>query len=282
MREKIEKVAGILTLANPLHQLPMPWRRWLYIRGSQFFFPNDCIDPNQSLKKAEELVSGEGYGLIIVTRHLSNRDFLMLMGRIGKDCRTVTRRGKMEISLHVPLAYHQQGLGIKGFFEYFGTYPKTVVTEETVREKRNVSPSGEKLPVGEGSLAYLIAARRALKEGELVFVAPSATRTAFHEPWGGEPIEALLRATRGNDKVAIMSVGLDIPGVDSYEEYRGFNFFRRYTVTMGPVYTKSTLQQLAVERETTVDRVMADDIAMLVRPQTLGEAYGELREQRLA
>lgn len=278
----IETVAArILTPLNPFHYAPMLWRRNLCIFLSQLLLPNDCLDPNQNLKKVEELVSGEGYGLVVATRHFSNRDFLMLMGRVGKNSRATTRREDQELTLFVPLAYHQLHPGVKGFLEYFGVTPLTVVTEETVKNDKNVSPSGEELPAGFGFLPYIRTAAQALNRGELVFVAPSATRTAFHEPWQGRPIEALVRFTRGNNKVAFMSVGLDIPDVESYEEYRGFHFFRRYIITIGPLYEKLELLQIAKERSTEVDRVMADDIAMLVRPQSLGEAYRELQEQRL-
>lgn len=275
----IEKAAGILTPINPLYYLPMALRRKLYIAGSQTLLPNDCLDTNQSFQKAEELVK-EGYGLSVVTRHLSNRDFFMLMGLFGKKSGVTHNRG-CERAISVPLAYHQLGLGVKGFFNYFGVIPMTIVTEETVRKGKNIDPSGQELQPGHGFVSYIKTASRVLDNGEIVFLAPFATRTALHEPWQGRPIESLVRLTK-SDKVAFVSVGLDIPGVESYDDYRGFSFFRRFNVTMGPVYKKSELQELAMERRTTIDRVMADGIAMLIRPQSLGEAYRELREQRLA
>lgn len=266
----IEKAADILTLINPLHYLPMALRRKLYIAGSQALLPNNCIDSSQSFQKAEELAK-EGYGLAVVTRHFSNRDFFMLMGLFGKKSGVTRSRGR-ERAISVPLAYHQLGLGVRGFFNYFGVTPMTIVTEETIRKGKNIDSSGQKLKAGHGFMQYIKTASQALDNGEIVFLAPSATRTALHEPWQGRPIESLVRLTK-SDKVAFVSAGLDIPEVENYADHRGFSFFRRFIVTMGPVYEKLELQGLAVERGTTVDRVMADDIAMLVRPQTLGEAY---------
>lgn len=273
----LEKGAAILTPVNPLHYLPMEWRRNLYVVASQALFPNDCIDTNGIFEKAEKLQE-EGYGLVLVTRHISARDFLMLTGLFRKMS-GMTRDGSNEREVYVPLAYHQQGLGVKGLFEYFEVFPKTVVTEETVKKGKNIDPSGRILQVGHGFRQYLGAASKALDTGGVVFLAPSGTRTALHELWGGRPIESLIKLTK-TDKVAFVTVGLDIPNVESYANCRGYRFFRKYVVTMGSIRTKEELLQIASAKGA-ADRLMANDMALVVRPETLGESFRELREQLL-
>lgn len=277
---RLEQVAEVLALANPMHYLSLRQRRDLYGVISSAVFPSEVRDPNGSLQRAEQLLD-EGYSLAVATRHFSNADFFVLAGTYRRNS-SITQNGDGERHIIIPLAYHMQGPGAKGLFEFFGVTAKTIVTEETVKKGKNKNPSGKELKEGYGFLGYAKTSADELEHGGLVFMAPSATRRALHEPWEKKPIEVLVNLTEQSNKTAFMTVGLDMVRANDYAKRRGYNLFRKFIVTMGPLYTKQQLLEEAEQRGISVDRVMADDMAQLVRPETLGERYAELRTQRLA
>lgn len=256
---------------NPLHHVPMEMRRRGYTALTKRVLPTNYEDSNQSLKKAEELIK-EGYGLVVALRHFSNSDFPRVMNvfRIASDLISTGRK------ICLPLAYHMHTPASVSVLDYMGVKSFPVVTNETIKKGKNIDKEGKILPLGSGSVAFIRNSRSTLNEGGLIFIAPSAHRVSHHEPWKDPSIDSLMRAK----KVACMSVGVDILEIENYEKYRGFNRGLTYMVTLGELFEKEELQKKAKEKGISVDRFMADDMARLVSPQSLGQYYKELKDLR--
>lgn len=263
---------------NPLHYVPVERRRdgWGAISKTAFpaVFSDGSLTKPPGLLRAEKL-GIQGFGIVVVYRHFSSNDPLVLTGFCHNQSEMLDEK-----EVFTPLAYHEYTRAAKRLLEYFGVTPLPIVTRETVKKHENYDAAGNTLRLGTGTDQYKVAAKSLLERGGVLFVAPSATRTPTHEPWK-HAIGMLVEAT--GDNVAFMSVGLDIqdPTITNYERYRGFNIRKTYLVSIGDTLTKAELIQRAEERGVTVDQCMSDDMAMLVRPQTLGESYRELRERRL-
>lgn len=267
---------------NPLHYISTERRRdiWGAIAKYPFpsIYPEGVLDKPPGLKKVEELAR-QGYGLIIATRHFSERDFLMLTG-FFRDQSEISNGGR---ETYAPLAYHQYTRGAKRLLEYHGVIPWPIVTTETIRKRRNFDTHGNKLRPGEGSVLFQSATVGLLNRGGILFEALSATRTLTHEPPRLiKPIEQIIDET--GDKVAVTIVGLDIKdsNVISYEGRQGYNFGTVYLINIGDTLTKQELKDKARKQGIGVDRLVANEMALLVRPETLGDVYKDLREQRLA
>lgn len=285
--KKEEKINRLFTTIlsesrlNPAHYLPSEWRRdiwgWLATRLLPGAYPDGSLTKPPGLLRAEELVK-EGYGLIIASRHFSERDFLMLTA-FFRNQSDISKGGR---ETYAPIAFHQFIAGAKRLLEFHNVIPWPVVTTETIRKKRNFDVRGNKLRPGEGSILFQSAAVGLLDRAGILFFAPSGTRTLKHEPPRLiKPIEQLINET--GDKVAVLILGLDIqdPEVTDYENYQSYNPGLIYTINMGETLTKQELLEEARKQGIGVDKLVADKMAWLVRPSTLGDAYSEIREERL-
>lgn len=289
INEKEEKINKYLTAIysgrrSPLHYIPsFEWRRnmWGFYISHIFpyAYPDGVSTKPSGLQRAERLVK-EGFSLIVYSGHITEEDFL-LETALFRHRSSISDDGR---EVYTPLAYHQYLEGAKILLEYHNVIPWPVVTIETKKLKRNFDASDRELKLGEGSVLFQEAAVGVLNRGGILFMAGAGTRTELYEPPRAlfKPVEQIINETNG--KVAVLRVGIDIqdPTITSYKDYHGFNPGMIYLINIGETSTKLELEKEVEKQGVGIDRLLANDVAMLVRADMLGRGYQDLREKRLA
>lgn len=258
---------------NPLSHFSKERRRDGWGKIIPWFFPASFIygEKPPGLIRAEELVD-DGYGLIIACRHFSKRDFLMFTAFLHAN--STVDRGR---EFYTALAFQEYTPGATRLLRYHGVTPKPIVIDDTVNIRKNFDTHGNERPLGEGTRGFVLGARTVLNKGGIVCLAPSAKRTLLHKPWDTNSIEMLLKVTK--DKVAVISVGYDIRigTITNYKKFQGYNLWLEYVVDCSNTNTKQELENKARQQDISVDRLVADDMATLSRPDFLGKEYDYLK-----
>jgi hypothetical protein len=211
-----------------------------------FVFPHALIDEREGLSGAEKLIL-DGYGLMVVINHFSKRDGIqaaisMCDNRVFK---------KKPILLPIGLHQFEQHREVQVLAPISGVQLMPISTRNTVEFVSEEYGEMEDWPEeiieryerGKGMREYMDGAVQMVNAGGIVIVAAQGRR---RESLGEAPEEhtmgALLAYGWGRidiDRVAILCVGLSIPGETDYSEENagGLNWRRLYEIRVGNVNT---------------------------------------------
>lgn len=237
-----------------------------------WFLPSEQIHLTDGVQRAE-MLHHSGYGILALITHFSRRDPVQAMDVFMKS------QEFKHTPITGPIARHQTVKGmVPPVGRRMGVDMHPVVTKQTLEKAPEGNP--ENLTLGQGSLGYIKAATRALQNGEVVIMAPQASRKTHLEYNGEDSVNGLLRiAARKTDKIGIHLMSFGIPGTSDYGQRKGFNFFRSYDVYHGPTFTlEEALQQssdlaskngLEGDGMLNIDRFVFEEFSKIVPPAYL-------------
>lgn len=241
------------------------WRRF-WIDPLDIVFPSDIEIRGDGFGRAEDLLE-DGWGLVVLINHFSNRDPVEVL----KDIiwKNPIMRGKQILG---PMAYHQYSLAVNIVCKLFGVEPRPLVTAETLQRKPNVGH-----PLMYGSGRYITDAIIALQNGGIVLVAPQTTRKERLDIPEYPTVAYFLHHARQKklEHVAYMLVGLGIMGVQDYSKGNvgGINLLRNYSVSIGLTLTQGELVAGAKKNNMSPDKFVYDHLAPLVPEAYRGATY---------
>lgn len=122
------------------------------------------------------------------------------------------------------------------------------------------------LPLGHGTREYFRAARRALKEGGIVWVSPQQGRRPSLELSDKEPMKFVLGKDNDFQNVGVLFLSLSLKGEVDYSRRTGINVGRTYDVKMGPTVTKAELYRLSRVMDKSIDDATIIIYSHLVDP----------------
>ena len=198
--------------------------------------PHEIVksEGTDGLTKAQELVK-DGYGLIVAYTHFSLRDGPEIMMFLAQQ--PVFKKRQI-IS---PIGFHQykEWIGKLADFAHIKLFP--IVTTDTLND-----PEFSHLRINDGIDAYIQAALDALDTGGIVPIALQSGRRSTL----GAPTRALsmmmAQATRKQrERYGVLFVGLEMPGLEDFEDVRGYNPAKKYRLTVGNAYTAHEVFQEA-------------------------------------
>lgn len=200
-----------------------------FLRGlgrsiANVIFPYSLSDNWQGLAEGEALLE-RGYGLITIMNHFSSRDapqvFALLLGTP-----TIMRR-----PIVAPVAYHQYSTFVQFWSDRMAIQMCPIVTAETVKRM------GSSYRQGDGLAEYVAATIDCFDAGGVVLLAPQGGRQASLGEPTARPVGNLLALAKrgGADRIALMFIGLGIPGVRDYskDHVGGANIAKTYEIRIG-------------------------------------------------
>lgn len=216
----------------------------LMVRG--VFYPlsrSEQVHVTDGMERAAQL-HREGYGILNLITHFSRRDPITAMDSV------IGHEEFRNERIVAPIAHHQNFLSFaEKFGNMTGVNMHDVVTPETMRRaNRKGNPDG--LKQGQGLLGFQRAASKALANGEVVVMAPQATRVPhleYNEYGDGEAsVKGVLRIASGQTTdIGIHLMAFELPGAIDYGQVAGFNWFKKYHVLHGPTFTMDEALQEA-------------------------------------
>ncbi len=214
------------------------------------------------LARADELLE-QGWGLVMPFTHFCGRDiFEMVLRPFALNSALITR----PIVVGVEWS-HFWGVSIPRFSGWLGGFTLVpIVTEDTIKKRKNFDSQHKALPLGHGTFEYLTLARRALKEGGAVFVSPQQGRRPSLELSSKEPMKFLLGRENDLQKVGIMFVGLSLQGEVDYSRRTFMNVGKTFDVRLGPTLTKEELFRLSRAMGRSIDDMTIIIFSHLVDP----------------
>lgn len=246
------------------------------------FFPATIVGDRRPLTETERLIR-EGYGIIAVYNHFGKREHISFLAEFVKNSPTIR-----ENPMASPIALHQNSKGMRFLRWLSGFELIPIVTRHT---KEKYEGQEDKLPDKrmrrEMFVSYITSIRKRLRKGGLVAVAPQGGRAPkLGLPPDGKPIEKLLFAETleidesevialdpVGDKVAVLFVGIQIPGATKYERKNGrplrFNTLKDFQIKLTGPITREKLLEWAGGDSDQVDQVVFDQLAEIVAKEYL-------------
>lgn len=257
---------------------PEPTRRVILAAGAGLRYPYKIIDPEGNLKKADNVLK-QGKGLVILTPHATNGELVREFSAFGLHSGMFRRANLLS-----PIARHQRDLNNLPMLTRLGGIGLAdITTEDTIKEEKKLEQAGLEIPWDGGhaeGFGYIEFTRRAQgillrtetpQKPGVILEAPQQGRRGLLEPFPHRPVEILCRPleSRGHgDRISIMMLGLEIPGVEDYsdKQIRGTNKHRSYNLTMGPVIDLIELRQMAIRNGLSLDRQVYEIMLKLAPP----------------
>ncbi len=238
------------------------WRRRFIKIWQPLIAPARVEIVQNGIQRADELLE-QGWGLVLPFTHFSGRDIVeMTLRPFAAGRMLVTRPIVVSIEWS-----HYWGLSIPRLSaEMTGITLIPIVTEDTIKKRKNYDRQKRPLPLGHGTFEYLSLARRALKEGGAVYVSPQQGRRPALELSDKEPMKFLLGKENELQKVAVMFVALSLHGEVDYSKRNLAVLGRMFDVRLGPTVTKAELFQLSRDLGRSIDDVTIIIFSQLVDP----------------
>lgn len=197
---------------------------------------NLVYDDKDSLYAAQRFLE-DGYGLIVVINHFSQRDGLEVIHLLFQNS-TMRRRPFL-----APVALQHYGTIAQFFANKLGLQLQPIVTDSTIQLL------GDGVNRGDGLVDYLVAAIACLRQGGIVLIAPQGGRqVAIGQPTH-RPIGSLMAQAKrcGVERLAFMFIGLGMGGETEYttDIVGDFNFQRVYELRLGETIPAKRLLTLA-------------------------------------
>jgi hypothetical protein len=214
------------------------------------------------IQRGDDLLE-QGWGIVLPFTHFSARDIFEMTLRPFAASRVLVRKPAV-----VGIEWsHFWGLSAPRFFAgVTGINLVPIVTEDTLKKRKNYDDQRRALPLGHGTIKYLSLARQALEEGAIVFVSPQQGRRPGLELSDKEPIKFLLGKENDSHKVAMLFLSLSLHNEMDYSK-RGFlNLGRTFDVKMGPTLTKAELFKLSRDMGKSLDDLTIIIFSLLVDP----------------
>lgn len=215
--------------------------------GPTLFRSETLVEPETNGFADFESKVAEGYGGIIVFKHFSLKDPAQVFKPIFSS--PVLR----EKEFVIPSAIHQTYPGMVGFSALVGVKIDRVVTKRSVEKALE---KGKPAPVlNEGSEEFVRDAIDYLKRGQLVVVAPEATRKNTLETYGTNSVGTLLGAARlARAKVAVICLDMRLAGrKEGYWDKSGPNLLNKYELRFGRMLTGDEIIAMAGNKYRDVD-----------------------------
>ncbi len=215
-----------------------------------------------AIKRAEAL-SAQGWGILMPFTHFSFRDIVEISIRpmalskylITKPCVATIEWAH----------FYDMPIG-RLLTNLTGITLVPIVIDDTMKKGKNYDENHRMLPLGHGTRDYFRVARKVLKEGGVVWVAPQQGRRPCLELSDKEPIKFVLGKENELQNVGVMFISLSLKGETDYTKRKGFNVGRTYDVKLGPTLTKAELYQLSRAMGKTIDETTMVIYSYLVDP----------------
>jgi len=224
------------------------------------FFRCEIVNPER-LENARNILR-EGMGLCIVATHFSQREAIQIYQIPFGDPEFRKRQ------VIAPLAVHQKLFFMDPLSHLLGLRVKYVVTDETVRRAEE---KGKPVPKkNEGAREFMNDAVEILSRGGIIILFPQTTRReTLYSPKNPRTVGTLMHyAKKSNVRLGFLFVGVDLAKeVEDYSKVRGFNLFKRYTLTIGNSLTDEELLAKAGTRMAEVDKIVYKELKPLVSPK---------------
>lgn len=224
------------------------------------FLRSEIVNPER-LEAAREILR-EGMGLCIVANHFSQGETVLIYQIPFRDPELRKRK------VVAALAAHQKRFFMDPLSDDLGVTVKYIITKETVRRAKK---KGKPIPVeNEGAREFMNDALKTLSEGGIAIIFPQATRreTLYHAD-NPRTIGTLMAHSKKNKvRLGFLFVGVDLAKeVEDYSKVRGFNFFKKYRLTIGNTLTDEELLAKAGGKLGNVDKIAYKQLESLVSPK---------------
>lgn len=193
----------------------------------------------ENFAELQRLVGDEGYAALLVGAHFSRTDPIVGILASAKD--GILRRRRYVVAI----AKHQLYPGLRIVGNLAGVELWPLVTEHTVKKaveksqkKRRFRFFNPTIPEeGEGKREFMRRAMDAFANGGAVYIAPQGEREdKLRVPDKNAAGTLLFGAFKhGLTKIAILTVGYEIEGVEDYKAVSEFNFRRKCLARFGRV-----------------------------------------------
>lgn len=222
-------------------------------------FRSEIVNP-EKLESAKEILSE--MGLVLVLNHFSRKETAQVFQIPFRD--KEFRKRKILASV----AKHQKLFFMDPLSRLLGVDLRYIVTEETVRRAER---KGRSIPnKNEGAVKFMDDALETLSGGGIMILFPQATRReTLYSPDNPRTIGVFMaRAKRNGVRMGFMFVGVDLDGdVDDYSKVDGYNWRKKYKLTIGNSITDEDLLAQAGDRLGEVDKVAYKELEGLVSPK---------------
>lgn len=227
------------------------------------FFRSEIVNPER-LEAAREILRKD-MGLCIVANHFSQRETVLIYQIPFGD------QELRERPVVAPLAEHQKLFFMDPLSDDLGLSVKYIITEETVRRaKKKGKPIPTKKEQLEREIEFMKDALEILSRGGILILFPQATRReTLYSPDNPRTVGLLMaKAKRSNVRLGVLFVGVDLAkAVEDYSKVRGFNFFKKYKLTIGNTLTDEELLTQAGGKLGKVDEIVYKELEPLVSPK---------------
>lgn len=224
------------------------------------FFRSEIVNPERL--EAPRQISRKGMGLCIVANHFSQGETVLIYQIPFRDPELRKRK------VVAALAAHQKRFFMDPLSDFLGVTVKYVVTKETLRRaEKKGKPSP---PENEGAIEFRNDALETLSGGGIVILFPQATRreTLYHADNPRTIGTLMAHAKRNKVRMGFLFVGVDLAKeVEDYSKVRGFNFFKKYRLTIGNTLTDEDLLAQAGGKIGKVDEIAYKQLEPLVSPK---------------
>lgn len=250
-----------------------------------FLMPGKTEGKNR-LGRTEDLLK-EGYGLVVLFNHFSLRDPFQIL----KDI-IINNPLMREKEIIFPITEHQykkykllfkplSGLLKMKLYPIANPGTLKVLALKNNPEKYSKTVSRQRLLL----IEYMNSAVEVLKKGGIVPMAPQGERkNSLEMPQDSEKTKKPIAATatlianlnkNGIEKVAFLIIGVGIENITDYgAKVKGLNPRKRYTLKIGPTYTKQELLELAQNNLRAIDQGVFEVLAAVVPP-----SYNKLKPE---
>lgn len=204
------------------------------------YLPTSAEHHENGLRRARELTAS-GYNLLVMTTHPSETDEPREYAEFWRYAEFVDRE------IHVPCASDQNTLLLNTLARANGVKLYSVVTNDVVKRNGNVRCDKwekdddallwrrKRLPQGHGNIGYFRGVKRAVateSDPAVIFLAPDAGRRPTLATPDTRSAEFLMTAM-GDNKFAVLFIGVEIDDVTNYAKNGGKNFGSQYTLHFG-------------------------------------------------
>lgn len=233
------------------------------------FLRSEIVNPDR-LEAAREILQ-KGMGLCIVANHFSQGETVLIYQIPFRDPELRKRK------VVAALAAHQKRFFMDPLSDDLGVTVKYIITKETVRRTKE---KRKPIPVeNEGAREFMNDALKTLSGGGIAIIFPQATRRETLYPPDYSPDnpktigprtigQLMFHSKKNKVRLGFLFVGVDLAKeVEDYSKVRGFNFFKKYKLTIGNTLTDEELLTQAGGKLGKVDEIAYNELAGLVSPK---------------
>ncbi len=238
------------------------WRRFLVRIYAEPYMPASVSIVRDAIHRAE-MLADRGWGILMPFSHFSVRDIAEMTMRPMAASRVLISRPMVS---GIEWSHYWNLPPLRLAARLAGITVVPIVIDDTLKKRKNYDAGRRSLPLGHGNREYFRVARRALREGGIVWVSSQQGRRPKLELTDKEPVKFLLGKENDFQNIGVLFINLSLKGETYYSGRSGLDLGRTFDTRMGPTVTKAQLYELSREMGKTIDETTIIIHSHLVDP----------------